>query len=125
MGERVILPGAIDEAEKAWLLAHCAGFVFPSLREGFGIPVVEALHFGKPVFCFRNTALPEAGGEAAYYWRDESPPTMAELVAQTLAAEESDSARAPLAAARQKWAARFSWAQNAASYLDIYRRLSA
>ena len=125
VGERVILPGAIDEAEKAWLLAHCAGFVFPSLREGFGIPVVEALHFGKPVFCFRNTALPEAGGEAAYYWQDESPTTMAELVAQTLAAEESDSARAPLAAARQKWAARFSWAQNAASYLDIYRRLSA
>lgn len=123
-GDRVILPGEVDEGEKAWLLAHCAGFVFPSLREGFGMPVVEALHFGKPVFCFRNTALPEAGGEAAYYWEDDSPDAMAELIARTLADEESDSAGERIAS-RQKWAAHFSWAQNAASYLDIYRRLAA
>ena len=123
-GERLILPGMINEAEKAWLLAHCTGFVFPSLREGFGIPVVEALHFGKPVFCFRNTALPEAGGEMAYYWQDDSPAAMAELVTQTLANEASNSASTPLTIARQNWAARFSWSRNVMSYLQIYQRFT-
>ena len=118
---RVRLPGAVDEGEKAWLLAHCAGFVFPSLREGFGMPVVEALHFGKPVFCFRNTALPEVGGDAVYYWRDESPESMADTVNEVLAQEQEAGEKKQ--AARREWASQFSWSRNAASYLEIYRHL--
>ena len=121
VGARVVLPGKISEGEKAWLLEHCAGFVFPSLREGFGMPVVEALHFGKAVFCFRNTALPEVGGEHAFYWQDDSPQTMAELIQTTLAAEQKTNDKAQ---ARMSWAAKFSWQDNAAAYVDIYRRLT-
>ena len=120
VGARVVMPGRVSDGEKAWLLEHCAGFVFPSLREGFGMPVVEALHFGKPVFCFTNTALPEVGGEHAFYWRDDSPQTMAELIQTTLADEQHQSGKAK---ARMEWAARFSWRNNAAAYLDIYRQL--
>ncbi len=116
---RVVLPGAVGESEKAWLLQNCAAFVFPSLREGFGMPVVEAMHFGKPVFCFRNTALPEVGGEHAFYWRGDSPQAMAELIQTVLASEKPEAA-----VARKQWAATFSWQNNAAAYLTIYRRLA-
>ena len=120
-GGRVFLPGSIGEGEKAWLFRECSGFVFPSLREGFGMPIIEALHFGKPVFCFDNTALPEVGGEHVFYWQSDDPKAMAELVAQTLAAPTDDSA----AAQRMQWASRFSWDNNAAAYIGIYRRLCA
>ena len=115
---RVLMPGAVDEAEKTWLLQHCDGFVFPSLREGFGMPVVEALHFGKPVFCFHNTALPEACGQHAFYWKNEEPKEMADLIRDNISSNES------VIAARQQWAAGFSWDKNANAYLDIYRQLS-
>lgn len=115
---RVVIPGAISENEKAFLLRECAAFVFPSLKEGFGMPVLEAMHFGKAVFCFRNTALPEVGGEHAFYWTNESPQEMANLIRDNL----SDSAAKT--AARQKWATNFSWHKNAAAYTDIYRRLA-
>ena len=118
---RVFVPGLISEGEKAWLLRECSGFVFPSLREGFGMPIIEALHFGKPVFCFDNTALPEVGGEHVFYWQNDDPKAMAEFVAQTLAAPTDDSA----AAQRMQWASRFSWDNNAAAYIGIYRRLCA
>ena len=118
VADRVILPGIISESEKAWLLQHCAGFVFPSMREGFGMPIIEAMHFGKPVFCFANTALPEIGGDAAYYWRDDSPKAMAELIQTTLANETENNKLT-----RQQWAAKFNWQNNAKEYIKIYRKL--
>jgi glycosyltransferase involved in cell wall biosynthesis len=45
----------LEDAHKAWLYRHCLGFVFPSLAEGFGLPPIEAMHFGKPVFLSRLT----------------------------------------------------------------------
>ena len=118
MRERVLTPGVVSDSEKAFLLRECAGFVFPSLKEGFGMPVIEAFHFGKPVFCFANTALPEVGGEHAHYWQNEEAKKMAELVREKIAPPDSDTI-----AARQKWAQNFSWDKNAAAYIDIYRRL--
>lgn len=118
VGERVILPGVISEGEKAWLLHNCAGFVFPSLREGFGMPIIEAMHFGKPVFCFPNTALPEVGGDNAYYWQDDNPATMAELINDALANEKEQKQTA-----RQQWAAKYNWQTNAEQYAKIYRQL--
>ncbi|MBC7942540.1 MAG: glycosyltransferase, partial [Chitinophagaceae bacterium] len=49
----------ISDAQKAWAYAQCTGFLFPSLTEGFGLPPIEAMHFGKPVFLARRTCLPE------------------------------------------------------------------
>ncbi len=118
VADRVILPGIISENEKAWLLQHCAGFVFPSMREGFGMPIIEAMHFGKPVFCFANTALPEIGGDYAYYWCDDSPKAMAELIQTTLANETENNK-----SARQQWAAKFNWQNNTKEYIKIYRKL--
>lgn len=70
----------VSEAEKSWLLRRCKAFIFPSLTEGFGIPPVEAMYFGKPIFLSKFTALPEIGGAAAYYFDDYSPESMLQVV---------------------------------------------
>ncbi len=109
----------IDDAQKAWAYAHCSGFLFPSLTEGFGLPPIEAMHFGKPVFLARRTSLPEVGGAVADYFDDFSPAAMRSVVQAGLA-------RAALpghALAVRSHAAQFDWDRAAAAYLALYRRL--
>jgi glycosyltransferase involved in cell wall biosynthesis len=108
----------IDDEQKAWLYANCSGFLFPSLTEGFGLPPLEAMHFGKPVFLSRLTSLPEVGGTAARYFDDFDPPRMRELVVATLAAFDGDDARC----AREQ-AASFSWRRCAEQHIELYRGL--
>lgn len=63
----IILAGYVSTEEKAALYTDAAAFVFPSLYEGFGIPVLEAFNYGIPVVTSYNSSLPEVGGEAALY----------------------------------------------------------
>jgi len=67
---RVKLIGPVSDEEKYWYLKNAEAFVFPSVSEGFGLPPVEAMRLGKPVFLSTLTSLPEIGGEAAYYFRN-------------------------------------------------------
>ena len=62
--------GPISEAEKSWYYRTCYAFAFPSLSEGFGLPVAEAMSVGKPLFLSDRTALPEIGRDIAFYFRD-------------------------------------------------------
>lgn len=57
--------GLVTEAQLVELYTRAHFFVFPSLFEGFGLPVMEAMAFGVPVFAFRNSSLPEIAGDAA------------------------------------------------------------
>jgi glycosyltransferase involved in cell wall biosynthesis len=66
-------PGFLSETEFAALMASCRGLVFPSLHEGFGMPILEAMVFGKPVLCSNVTSLPEVGGDAAIYFDPRKP----------------------------------------------------
>ena len=68
--ERIILPGEISDMDKYWLYKNCEAFVFPSMYEGFGLPVIEAMNFGKPVFLSTFSSLPEVGGKYALYWEN-------------------------------------------------------
>jgi glycosyltransferase involved in cell wall biosynthesis len=104
----------ISDEEKAWAYAECAGFLFPSLTEGFGLPPIEAMYFGKPVFLSRLTALPEVGGSVAHYFDDFEPHAMRAVVESGLrdAAGCSGAVRAH--------AGRFNWEQAAAGYLRLY-----
>ena len=61
----IMLPGFITEEEKAFLLQTAVAFVFPSVYEGFGIPILEAFQFGCPVLCSNCASLPEVAGDAA------------------------------------------------------------
>ncbi len=110
---------AISEAQKAWAFRHCAGFLFPSFTEGFGLPPAEALQFGKPVFLSRLTSLPEVGGDAAYYFDDWAPAAMRAVIEEGL---RRGAEPARMEAARQQ-AARFDWVALADDYLALYLRL--
>jgi glycosyltransferase involved in cell wall biosynthesis len=65
VGGRVLLPGYIDESDKAALLSGATALIFPSLYEGFGFPVLEAQACGTAVVCSNTSSLPEAAGEGA------------------------------------------------------------
>lgn len=109
----------ISEARKAWGFANCTGFIFPSFTEGFGLPPVEAMYFGKPAFLARRTCLPEIGGDAAWYFDDFDPASMRSVVERGLREVglpgRSDAIRAH--------AAQFDWDRCARTYLDLYARL--
>ena len=109
----------ISEAQKAWAYAHCAAFLFPSLTEGFGLPPIEAMHFGKPVVLARRTCLPEIGGDAANYLDSFEPQTMKQVVQQALQRHDEPGR----ADAIRGHAAQFDWDRAAAAYLALYARL--
>ena len=65
LGDKVVLTGFVSPAEKFALLSSCALFVYPSIYEGFGLPVLEALGYGLPVITSNVSSLPEVVGKAA------------------------------------------------------------
>ncbi len=113
---RVHITGPVTDDDKAWYYENCSAFVFPSIAEGFGLPVIEAMHFGKPVFLSKFTSLPEVGGDAAYYF-DNFEPTHMQNVFENGMKDFSDRNRAQEI---MDQAAKFSWERAANQYLDIY-----
>ena len=109
----------ISDERKAWAYAQCTGFLFPSLTEGFGLPPIEAMHFGKPVFLSRRTCLPEIGGEAADYFDDFDPASMKRVVINGVQ-RHALPGRAELVC---QHAAQFDWDHAADAYLALYLRL--
>lgn len=106
----------VSDAQKTWLYANCQGFLFPSLTEGFGLPPLEAMHFGKPVFLSRLTSLPEVGGPWAAYFDSFDPAAMRRCI-------ETEGPRLHAnAPAIRAHAAKFTWDRSAQAYLAIYRR---
>ncbi len=121
VADRLLMPGAIDEATKLWLYAHCEAFLFPSLSEGFGLPVAEAMTFGKPVFISSLTSLPEVGGKEAYYFENFDPENMAKVLHDGL----HDFGQNTLRQERmRKRAATFSWPDVVAEYRKLYDQLA-
>lgn len=120
LGDRVIMPGEITEAHKAWLFRHCEAFVFPSLHEGFGLPVAEAMLYGKPTFSSTKCSLPEVGGDDVFYWDDFDATAMAAGFRDGMNTFAADPGRAERL--RQR-AANFSWANTARRYAELYREL--
>jgi glycosyltransferase involved in cell wall biosynthesis len=110
----------LAEAQKAWLYAHCAGFLFPSLAEGFGLPPIEAMHFGKPVFLSRRTSLPEVGGSVAHYFDEPFDGAAMRQVVQAGLAADAGPDRAQAIAAHARG---FSWQRCADAHIALYRAL--
>lgn len=116
---RVIFTGAINENDKQWYLKHCKAFVFPSLMEGFGLPVVEAMYFGVPVFLSKLTSLPEIGGDACYYFDSFEPAPMKAAMEKGLQHYSANDAAEKIKAR----ASLFNWEEAARKYIEIYRSL--
>ncbi|MEM6638269.1 MAG: glycosyltransferase family 1 protein [Pseudomonadota bacterium] len=117
VSDRVHVLGEVSESEKQWLLQQCEALVFPSRLEGFGLPVIEAMSHGKPVFCSRCASLPEIGGDAAFYWETFDPASMARVFNEAMARFATDDALAERCRSR---AAEFSWPAAARAYGAIY-----
>lgn len=114
---RVKITGTISEYDKAWYYKNCEAFVFPSIAEGFGLPVIEAMYFGKPVFLSKFTSLPEIGGDAAYYFDSFEPEHMQDVLVKGLAEFRDGN----LSARSVRHAKQFDWQNTARQYLQLYR----
>lgn len=114
----VYLAGSVTAEEKAALYRECKAFLFPSLSEGFGLPVVEAMCFGKPTFISDRTSLPEIGGDAAYYFTDLRPDKMAEVIIEKMPLFEKERVRLEMKI--KQHAAQFSWTKAAEEYISYY-----
>ena len=122
LADRLRRPGWVDEATLDGLYRAADCFVFPSLAEGFGLPVLEAMIRGVPVACSNATSLPEVAGEAALYFDPTDVEAIAVSVRRLLEDEElADELRA---AGRER-ARRFSWEKAAARTLACYRKVVA
>jgi glycosyltransferase involved in cell wall biosynthesis len=118
----VRLPGWVDASELEGLYAAADCFIFPSLYEGFGLPVLEAMVRGVPVACSGRGALGEVAGDAALRFDPESEPAIAAAIERLLVDRvEADRLRV---AGRER-AARFTWAATASGTLECYERTLA
>ncbi|MDJ1499137.1 glycosyltransferase family 1 protein [Cytophagaceae bacterium BD1B2-1] len=115
--DRVIFTGSISEEEKSWYYKHCTAFVFPSLAEGFGLPVIEAMYFGKPVFLSSLASLPEIGGNVANYFLNFDPQHMQEVLEKGLHENKSTTRSVEIC----QRACSFSWEKAAQKYRNIYQ----
>jgi glycosyltransferase involved in cell wall biosynthesis len=115
-------PGWIDAAELEGLWRISAGFVFPSLYEGFGLPVLEAMARGVAVACSNGSSLPEVAGDAALLFDPSDPRAIAGAIEQLLA---GGAAIERLRSAGLQRAATFTWARTASLTLDSYARAMA
>ena len=120
VADRVIFTGTINENDKQWYLKNCAAFVFPSLAEGFGLPVIEAMYFGRPVVLSNATALPEIGGPDAFYFNDFEPDNMRTVLQNAL---NNFIEHPEVANKLRARAGMFNWADAAKKYLEVYRSL--
>jgi glycosyltransferase involved in cell wall biosynthesis len=117
----VVATGYLNEARLAGVLAKADALVFPSLYEGFGLPILEAMAAGVPVLCSRVTAIPEVAGEAAVYF----DPRDVEDMASKLALVAHDRAlREDLAVRGRARSASFSWERTARETHAIYGRVA-
>ncbi|MDN3583918.1 glycosyltransferase family 4 protein [Mucilaginibacter flavus] len=114
---RVVFTNLVSDDDKAWYYQNCEAFLFPSIAEGFGLPVIEAMHFGKPVFLSTHTSLPEIGGDVAWYFDNFEPATMQATFLKGMAAYQADDTLKADIIAR---ASKFDWAKTAEQYLNLY-----
>ncbi len=116
--EGVSITGFLPDAELDALLRGAALLVHPSLYEGFGLVVAEAMARGVPVACADATALPETAGGAAELFDPHDSDAIAAAILRALARSDE------LSAAGRARAAGWSWEQTAAQTADVYRELA-
>lgn len=107
----------VDDAQLADLYRDAAAFIFPSLYEGFGLPILEAMACGCPAVLARASAFPEVGGDAALYFDPQNPADLVHVFQELLA---SANIQEKFSAAGKKRAAQFTWQRAAIQTQDIY-----
>ncbi len=123
LSSRVIFLSNITNEEKHYLIKNAKALVHPSIAEGFGIPPIEAMAEGKPVFLSQETSLPEVGGKEAFYFeREDSAEGLAQTIIKGLKTYDEDKEKAQRLKA---WAMSFDYRVMARKYLDLYLEVLA
>jgi len=113
---QVLFPGRVAEEDKAALISGAVALLLPSLYEGFGLPVVEAMQCGTPVICSNTSSLPEVAGEAALL---VDPTDVGELAQAMWRLLDDANLRQTLVERGYTQAQKFSWAACADKVLSI------
>lgn len=118
IANRVVFAGYVSERVKRQLMQGARLLAFPSLYEGFGLPVIEAMRAGVPVACSTRAALPEIAGQAARYFDPDDADSFGAALSDLL---QDETMRARLVAAGRRNAQRFSWERAARQTMEVYR----
>jgi glycosyltransferase involved in cell wall biosynthesis len=116
VAEKVHVLGAISEQEKSWYFQNCYAFTFPSLAEGFGLPVAEAMSVGKPLFLSDKTALPEIGRDVAFYFEDFNGIKMQTVFVKGM----QQYSNCDMEERIRKRSGEFCWHKAAQQYAEVY-----
>ena len=109
--------GYVTDQDLVNLLAGASAFVYPSIYEGFGLPILEAFYHKTPVACSNTSSLPEVAGEAAVYFDPYNVEQMARAITEAIKNKEK------LVTLGTKQLAKFSWEKCAKETLEIYKLL--
>ena len=117
----VIRLGYVDDTSLHWLYQNCFALVYPSLYEGFGLPVLEAMSLGAPVIASDATSIPEIANDAGIL----VDPLDTDAISRAMSLLSTDAAaHARLKEAGLERAKSFSWERSARTLLDHYRTLT-
>jgi len=107
--------GYVSDQDMVNYLAGAQAFVYPSLYEGFGLPILEAFHYGVPVAASNTSSIPEVAGDAAVYFDPLDEEQMAKGIVEAISNREK------LIAEGKKQLAKFSWATTATQTMEVYK----
>jgi glycosyltransferase involved in cell wall biosynthesis len=119
LDDALVLPGWVSAADLEGLYEAASCFAFPSLREGFGLPVLEAMRRGLAVACSNASAVPEVAGDAALLFDPTRVDEIAGAVARLLT---DDELRSDLAERGSRRSAEFTWQRAAENTLASFDR---
>lgn len=120
LSRNLVFTGFVSDEERDSLISHCAAAVYPSLYEGFGLPVLEAMQMGVPVISSNASSLPEVGGDAAIFF---DPSNAAQLKDAMLGILGNPVERERRALLGRQNLARFSWNKIARDMVDYFESL--
>lgn len=121
--DRCRVLGRVDQPMLELLYKSASAVIVPSLYEGFGLPVLEAMARGKVVVAAKASSLPEVGGDAALYYHDAADPEQLAKVLEVALGDEK--LRTTLARAARARARMYTWERCAAGVADVIRELIA
>ncbi len=113
----IILPGYLSPSEIVPYLRYASTFVYPSLYEGAGLPILEAMHFGVPVIAANNSSIPEIVGDAGLYFETTDPVDLASKLTRLL---EDQVLQNSLRSQSLKQAQKFTWENTARKTMEVY-----
>jgi glycosyltransferase involved in cell wall biosynthesis len=116
-GKQVVFPGFVANEDLPAVYGGAACFVFPSIYEGFGLPVLEAMASGTPVVCSNTSSLPEVAGDAALMVAPDDAGAFANAVERVLA---DAGLRDDLRARGLRRASQFTWERTAQQTTEVY-----